>query len=34
MASDLALLRSRLQLPAHTPDTVTAQAEAEILRRQ
>ena len=34
MASDLALLRSRLLLPADTPDALTAQAEAESLRRQ
>ena len=34
MASDLALLRSRLLLPADTPDALTAQAEAEVLRRQ
>jgi segregation and condensation protein A len=34
MASDLALLRSRLLLPADTPDAVNAQAEAEVLRRQ
>ena len=34
MASDLALLRSRLLLPIDTPDALTAQAEAESLRRQ
>ena len=34
MASDLALLRSRMLLPADTPDALTAPAEAELLRRQ
>jgi segregation and condensation protein A len=34
MASDLALLRSRLLLPADTPQALTAQAEGEILRRR
>jgi segregation and condensation protein A len=34
MASDLTLLRSRLLLPADTPDAQAAQAQAETLRRQ